>query len=416
MAHYDCFGALSLPSLPGAEPPRPALPSRDEDRGSVPPMAAPTPMAPRAPTLQARPPAPTPMAPRVPAPPRATPALPPKLPPRPARPTPMQAAARAASAKARENDLRRQAAEAARAARVAQEIARRRQDEIPRLKKCVTLCAIQYQSAKKHLAAVRAERAPSALDLVKMIAKDYREKAEKARDAAAAATRRGDLLRASQEAQRAAQALANATRTIPFPQDMAAKMAEWQKGHDMRLLKAQTALQRAKQACVAARASLERAMRVAVEAAQAPAQQMLPIIVAELKVAKAETAAETQAAADAGVPPAQLPPTTPPPAEVAADAQTETVAKEAEVVAEQTTAVAESSAKEADAAAVDAGVAAPGEPPPAPATTDVPPAALEQAAKDAADVVNEAVGAKPGSILPVLAIAGVVGYFFFRKD
>jgi uncharacterized membrane protein YebE (DUF533 family) len=52
------------------------------------------------------------------------------------------------------------------------------------------------------------------------------------------------------------------------------------------------------------------------------------------------------------------------------------------------------------------------------ADASAPPAVLEEAAKQAQDAVNEAVGAKPGSALPMIAavgVAGLIAYALFAR-
>jgi hypothetical protein len=182
---------------------------------------------------------------------------------------------------------------------------------------------------------------------------------------------------------------------------------------EVELRKLDTAMAAALAALNAARVALEKAVREATAVAESPAQQMLPVVQRELEQAKQDTQTETRAAVEAGAPPATLPPP-PTPAEQRTDTQVSEVAKDAPAVAEQAFDAAEGAANAGDKAAADVG--APPVAPPAAGESSPPPAVIEDAAKKAQDAVNEAVGAKEGSILPILAVAGIVGYLFLRKD
>ena len=292
-----------------------------------------------------------PQEPRVPHPPRRpAPPMPPRLPPRMQKQGPVMAQSRAFEAKKRENQLRKQAQDLAARARQDQKVAKAKQLEIERLRKCVIDCAKAYARAKEaHVACIRRP-------------------------------------------------------TPALPALIAARAVELQ-----RLTAAMNA---ALAAMNAARAALEKAVRDATVVAESPAQQDLPVVQKELEQAVKDTVTETRAAVEAGAPPAALPPP-PTPAEQASDTQTSGTAREAEVVAEQTTTAAESAASSGDAAAVDAG--APPVAPPASGESSPPPAVIEDAAKKAQETVNQAVGAKPGSVLPLLAVAGVAALLIMRR-
>jgi len=323
-----------------------------------------------------RPVAPTPAStgPRVPRTPRQpAPSMPAKLPTRLPSQTPAQAQnqakTRVVSAKMRENAIRDKAKDLAVRAKVDQDDAKKARSEVERLSKAVEQAARSYKLAKDAL-----------------MADMQHAQTPRARMTAA--------LRAENEAKvRAAQAI----------------MEQMKRAYD------------------ALRTALARAIALAAQLATSPAQQALPVVQRALEEAKQDTVDETKVAIDVGVPPAQLPPP-PPPAEKVADQIVAEVARDAPVVAAETVAVAEGSAKQAETAANDAGVPqvppAVDAPPPAGSapTTDAdasaPPAVLEEAAKQAQDAVNEAVGAKPGSALPMIAavgVAGLVAYALFSR-
>jgi len=276
--------------------------------------------------------------------------MPPRLPPRMQKQGPVMAQSRAFEAKKRENQLRKQAQDLAVRASHDQKVAKAKQLEIERLRKCVIDCAKAYARAKEAHVALFRKPTPTNPALV-------------------------------------------AARAVELQRLMAAMSV-------------------ALAALSAARAALEKAVREATAIAESPAQQDLPVVQKELEQAKQDTQTETRAAVEAGAPPAALPPP-PTTAEQASDTQTSGTAREAEVVAEQTTNAAESAASSGDAAAADAG--APPVAPPAAGESSPPPAVIEDAAKKAQDAVNAAVGAKPGSVLPMLAVAGVIGAFLIMR-
>ena len=324
----------------------------------------------------ARPVAPTPVStgPSVPRTPRQpAPSLPARLPTRLPSQTPAQAQnqakTRVVAAKMRENAIRDQAKDLAVRAKVDQNDAKKARGEVERLSEAVAKCADAYTRAKDaHEAAVKHAQTPRA--------------------------RMTAALRTENEAKvRAAQLLMEQMRRV----------------YD------------------ALRTALARAIALAAQLATSPAQQALPVVQKALEEAKRDTVNETKVAIDVGVPPVQLPPP-PPPAEKVADQIVAEVAKDATVVADQTVAAAEGAAKQAENSANNAGVPqvppAVDAPPPAgsaPTTNadaSAPPAVLEEAAKQAQDAVNEAVGAKQGSVLPILAAVGIgIGavFLFTRK-
>jgi hypothetical protein len=315
----------------------------------------------------ARPVAPTPVStgPSVPRTPRQpAPSLPAKLPTRLPSQTQAQAQnqakTRVVAAKMRENAIRSQAQGLATRAKADQDAAKQSRGEVEKLTKVVTQCGDAYKRAKDaHDAAVKHAQTPRQRITAALIAEN------------AAKVRAAQLL-----------------------------------------------MEQTKRAYDAARTALARAIAASAQLATSPAQQTLPVVQKALEEAKQDTVEETKVAIDVGVPPVQLPPP-PPPAEKVADQIVAEVAKDAPVVAAETVAVAEGSAKQAETAANDAGVPqvppAVDAPPPAGSapTTDAdasaPPAVLEEAAKQAQDAVNEAVGAPPGSALPMIAAVGVVG-------
>ena len=324
----------------------------------------------------ARPVAPTPVStgPSVPRTPRQpAPSMPAKLPTRLPSQTPAQAQnqakTRVVAAKMRENAIRDQAKDLAVRAKVDQNDAKKARGEVERLSEAVAKCADAYTRAKDaHEEAVKHAQTP------------------RARMTAALRTENEAKVRAAQ------------------------------------LLMEQT-----KRAYDAARTALARVIAESAQLATSPAQQALPVVQKALEEAKRDTVNETKVAIDVGVPPVQLPPP-PPPAEKVADQIVAEVAKDATVVADQTVAAAEGAAKQAENSANNAGVPqvppAVDAPPPAgsaPTTNadaSAPPAVLEEAAKQAQDAVNEAVGAKQGSVLPILAAVGIgIGavFLFTRK-
>jgi len=311
MSHYD-LGALTLPAAP---------------RSSSGPGSR------------------VPHAPRQPAPP-----MPPRLPARPSKQAPAQAQGRAIAAKARENQLRKQAQSLAARASVDQRTAKSKQAEIERLRKCVIDCAKAYSRAKMARAAFAAK---------------------------------------------------------PIPPMPAARFAR-----EVELRKLDAAMAAALAALNAARVALEKAVREATAVAESPAQQALPIVQRELEQAKRDTQTETRAAVEAGAPPAALPPS-PTPTEQRTDTQVSEVARDAPVVAEQAFDAAEGAANAGDKAVADAG--APTVEAPAAGESSPPPAVIEDAAKKAQDAVNAAVGAKEGSVLPLLAAVGIGAFLFMRK-
>ena len=314
----------------------------------------------------ARPVAPTPVStgPSVPRTPRQpAPSMPAKLPTRLPSQTPAQAQnqakTRVVAAKMRENAIRDQAKDLAVRAKVDQNDAKKARGEVERLSEAVAKCADAYKRAKDaHEEAVKHAQTP------------------RARMTAALRTENEAKVRAAQ------------------------------------LLMEQT-----KRAYDAARTALARVIAESAQLATSPAQQALPVVQKALEEAKQDTVNETKVAIDVGVPPVQLPPP-PPPAEKVADQIVAEVAKDATVVADQTVAAAEGAAKQAENSANNAGVPqvppAVDAPPPAgsaPTTNadaSAPPAVLEEAAKQAQDAVNEAVGAPPGSALPMIAAVGAV--------
>jgi hypothetical protein len=270
-----------------------------------------------------------------------------------------QAKTRVVAAKMRENAIRDQAKDLAVRAKVDQNDAKKARGEVERLSEAVAKCADAYTRAKDaHEEAVKHAQTP------------------RARMTAALRTENEAKVRAAQ------------------------------------LLMEQT-----KRAYDAARTALARVIAESAQLATSPAQQALPPVWRALEEAKRDTVNETKVAIDVGVPPVQLPPP-PPPAEKVADQIVAEVAKDATVVADQTVAAAEGAAKQAENSANNAGVPqvppAVDAPPPAgsaPTTNadaSAPPAVLEEAAKQAQDAVNEAVGAKPGSALPMIAAVGAV--------
>jgi hypothetical protein len=170
------------------------------------------------------------------------------------------------------------------------------------------------------------------------------------------------------------------------------------------------ALHAAGRALNVARAALSKALGEGTAAASSPAQQTLPVVQKALEQAKQETKTETTVAVQAGAPQAALPPAGYDPVVARQDDQIAAVAKDAVKVAEKTAAVADAAASDGSKAAAAAGA-----PPPPPATEAPPPAVVEDAAKAAQDAVNEAVGAKQGSVLPILAVAGVIGAFLIMR-
>lgn len=310
----------------------------------------------------ARPVAPTPAStgPSVPRTPRQpAPSMPAKLPTRLPSQTPAQAQnqakTRVVAAKMRENAIRDQAKDLAVRAKVDQDDAKKARSMVERLSEKVEVAAQRYKLAKDALAAaVQHAQTPRA--------------------------RMTEALRAENGAKvRAAQAVMQQTR----------------RAYD------------------ALRVALAHYVALAAQRATSPAQQALPVVQQALEEAKQDTVNETQVAVDVGVPPVQLPPP-PPPAEKVADQIVAEVAKDATVVADQTVAAAEGAAKQAENSANNAGV--PQVPPAVDASA--PPAVLEEAAKQAQDAVNEAVGAKPGSALPMIAAVGaaaLVAYVLFSR-
>jgi hypothetical protein len=299
--------------------------------------------------------------------------MPAKLPTRLPSQTPAQAQnqakTRVVAAKMRENAIRNQVRGIAVRAKVDQDDAKKARGEVERLSKAVEQAAQSYKLSKDSLiAAMQHAQTP------------------RARITAA--------LRSENEAKvRAAQAIMEQMRRV----------------YD------------------ALRTALARAIALAAQLATSPAQQALPPVWRALEEAKQDTVEETKVAVDVGVPPVQLPPP-PPPAEKVADQIVAEVAKDATVVADQTVAAAEGAAKQAENSANNAGVPqvppAVDAPPPAgsaPTTNadaSAPPAVLEEAAKQAQDAVNEAVGAKPGSALPMIAAVGaaaLIAYVLFSR-
>jgi colicin import membrane protein len=210
-----------------------------------------------------------------------------------------------------------------------------------------------------------------------------------------------------------AQAYARAkTALVAYKPLPAVASAKARSIHDTKRRQLAAAVAAALAALQAARTALRKAMGEAVAAAESPAQQTLPIVQKELEQAKQDTVTETKAAVEAGVPPAALPPPSTP-LEKATDATSSEVSKEAIAVVEKTTQVAENADSSDADAALDAGA------PPAPSSdldeASPPTAVIEDAAKQAQDAVNEAVGAKQGSVLPILAAVGIAAALLFMR-